>query len=294
MTKPLEVPNHIEEPKNEPSQKHKAASYYAHHYKWSVFPVHSIRDGECTCGKNNCSQAGKHPRTMHGLRDATVNQSLINHWWSEWRDANIGIATGRTSGFIVIDIDDGGEESLEQLAEQYGPLPNTVESITGSGGRHILLGFSEGFKGTISNKQAWLPGVDIRGDGGYIVAPPSLHNSGKHYEWELSSRPDEVQIQTMPEWLLNSLVQPEGNKVEKKPNSHWIQIMAGLSEGQGRNPAAASLAGHLFRRYIDPYLVLEIMEMWDQRNNPPLGDELYKVINSIFEKEIKRRNRGGA
>lgn len=260
-----------------PTQQHRAAAYYAHHYQWKVFPV---RYGD------------KIPLTMNGVKDATLQQDLINKWWTSNNNANIGIATGWVSGFIVIDIDEGGEESLEQLTEQYGQLPDTIESITGSGGRHILLQYPNDFIGTIKNKVNFLPNVDIRGDGGYIVAPPSLHASGNFYEWELSSRPGEVELQPVPDWLLKLLVQPEGEKVEKKPNSHWTSLMQGIQSG-GRNNAAAQLAGHLFRRYIDPILVMEIMELWNERNDPPLSEaELYRTVNSIAGKELARRNGG--
>lgn len=149
---------------------------------------------------------GKHPRTKNGLKAASTNLGVINEWWKKWPDANIGIATGQESGFVVLDVDPrhGGDESLALLKNQYGPLPNTIEAITGGGGSHIL------FKnpGLIKNRTNILPGLDVRGEGGYIVVAPSLHACGKRYEWELSSRPLEVPLSDMPEWLLQMIVEP--------------------------------------------------------------------------------------
>jgi len=255
--------------------KHRSAEYYARNFKWHVFPVKN-RD--------------KTPLTRNGVKDATLNQEQINKWWNKLPDSNIGISTGRSSGFIVIDIDEGGEDSLRILTEQYEPLPETVEAITGSGGRHILLKYPCSFKGTIRNKVNFIPNVDIRGDGGYIVSPPSLHKSGQTYEWEVSSRPEEIEISTIPDWLLKLLVEPKGEQINKKSSIYWTSLINGVNEG-GRNQATASLTGYLFRKYVDPILVFKIIQLWNtERNNPPLDDaELIKTIDSIAGKELARR-----
>ena len=268
---------------------YESAAFYASRFKWQVFPVHGMDRGECTCRNKACNHKGKHPRTMNGVKDATTNQDLIYKWWKDWPNSNVGVATGKQSGFIVIDIDGGGEDSLQRLVDQYGELPDTVESITGSGGRHILLKYPDNFNGTIPNKVDWLPSVDIRGDNGYIVAPPSNHESGRSYEWEVLSRPTEVGIQHIPDWLLGQLTKAKEQQTPSRPNSYWSNLMQGISEG-GRNQAAANLSGYLFRHYVDPHITIEIMRMWNERNEPPLNDdELQKVINSIAGKELARR-----
>nr|WP_116316307.1 bifunctional DNA primase/polymerase [Bacillus subtilis] len=109
----------------------KAAIAYASKLNWSVFPLHTPNENHCSCHNPNCQSSGKHPRTNNGLKAASTNLDLIDEWWKKWPDANIAIATGRPSGFTVLDVDPrhGGEDSLELLTNQYGPLPNTIEAI---------------------------------------------------------------------------------------------------------------------------------------------------------------------
>ena len=168
---------------------------------WHVFPVHTPQqDGTCSCKRSDCSRVGKHPRVSQGRNSATTDADTIRKWWSVWPDANIGIATGKESGLIVLDVDEGGDDTLVQL-----PTPDTVEQITGSGGRHLVY-----MRPTESDryltKVRFMPGLDSRADGGYIVAPPSLHPSGRRYEWEGSSDPfDGVAPSPCPQWLLDAI-----------------------------------------------------------------------------------------
>lgn len=264
----------------------KAAIAYASKLNWSVFPLHTPNGKFCSCHNPNCQSVGKHPRTKNGLKAASSNIEVINEWWNKWPDANIAIATGEASGFVVLDVDPrhGGEDSLELLIKQYGPLPNTVEAITGGGGYHIL------FKnpGQVKNRTNILPGLDVRGEGGYIVVSPSLHASGKRYEWELSSRPLEVPLSDIPKWLLQMIVDPEQNKHTKKPDDHWKKIIQGVGEGE-RNTSAASLAGYLLRRGIGASIAYELILLWNERNNPPESIEVIEnTFNSILKRELKR------
>src|SRR5262245_40835910 len=168
---------------------------------WPVFPCHGMQDGQCTCsGKPNCTP-GKHPLTAHGFEDATTDPKQIDRWWTENPDANVAVATGACSGLIVVDEDPrhGGDLTLEDLEAQYGKLPDTVISLTGGGGKHYV--FRHFGKALSSRAHAFGPGLDLKGDGGYIIAPPSLHVSGLRYEWEASSHPDEVPIAAFPAWL---------------------------------------------------------------------------------------------
>ena len=104
---------------------------------WHVLPLHSVVDGKCTCGKVGCTSPGKHPQTPNGLRSATIDLDTINTWFKYWPKANIGIATGKISGIGVLDIDPkhGGEDSLDELVQKYGKIPDTVEAITQSSGQ---------------------------------------------------------------------------------------------------------------------------------------------------------------
>lgn len=268
------------------SQNGKAALAYATKLNWSVFPLHTPNGKFCSCNNSNCQSAGKHPRTKNGLKAASTNLNLISEWWKKWPEANIAIATGQESGFVVLDVDPrhGGEESLDFLINQYGLIPNTIEAITGGGGRHIL------FKnpGHVKNRTNILPGLDVRGEGGYIVVTPSVHACGKRYEWELSCRPLEVPLSDMPEWLLQMIVEPVQDKHAKKPDNYWVKIIQGVGEGE-RNMSAASLAGYLLGHGIAAPIAYELMLLWNERNDPP---ESIKVIettfHSILKKELKR------
>lgn len=167
---------------------------------WRVFPLHGIVRGRCTCGRRDCSSPGKHPLVRRGLYEATTDLAQIEAWWRQWRSANIGIVTGADSGIVVIDIDlPAAIGSLGPLLEQG--VPRTLAGLTGGGGIHLVyasgdleLGNSAGHLPGIDEE---LPGVDLRGNGGYVVAPPSLHRSGGSYEWLDANR----QIATAPEWL---------------------------------------------------------------------------------------------
>lgn len=184
---------------------------------WHVFPVHGVVRGQCTCGRLACSSPGKHPLTRHGLKDATCDIEVIAEWWSRWPAANIGIATGE-SGIVVIDIDLGhrpnaslgwpGEEVPGQRPDVWSSLdrvlhklPRTLTDLTGGGGLHLL--YRGRFQQPLRNRTSSLPGmpdlagIDLRADGGYIVAPPSLHSSGNRYSW-LDPR---QAIADAPEWL---------------------------------------------------------------------------------------------
>lgn len=264
----------------------KAALVYASKLNWAVFPLHTPNKNHCSCQNPNCQSPGKHPRTKNGLKAASTNLNVINGWWKKWPDANIAIATGQESGFVVLDVDPrhGGEDSLELLINQYGPLPNTIEAITGGGGRHIL------FKnpGQVKNRTNVLPGLDVRGEGGYIVVSPSLHACWKRYEWELSSRPLEVPLSDMPEWLLQLIVEPVQDKSARKPDNYWVKIIQGVGEGE-RNMSAASLAGYLLGHGIAAPIAYELMLLWNERNNPPESIEVIETtFHSILKKDLKR------
>jgi hypothetical protein len=142
---------------------------------WPVFPIWPIRDGRCACGKDCGRDAGKHPigrLAPKGFQDATTDEATITHWWTDMPDANIGIATGAVSGLVVLDVDgEGGEASLAALEREHGPLPETPTVLTGKG-RHLYFSHPGV---AVPSRVHVAPGLDVRGDGGYVVAPPSSH-----------------------------------------------------------------------------------------------------------------------
>jgi len=145
-----------------------------------VFPVHTVRNGPCSCGQDCGKDAGKHPRVKGGFKVATTDPKQIRAWWTKWPDANIGIATGAVSGIVVIDIDGpGGLAMLKQLESELGPLPSTPTVKTARGWHRYFKSPASGPAIPCSAGD----GLDVRGDGGYVVAPPSLHASGHVYKW---------------------------------------------------------------------------------------------------------------
>jgi len=151
---------------------------------WKVLPLHTpSRDGTCSCMRPGCPDAGKHPRTEHGVRDATTELEKIHQWWAWWPYANIGIATGSTSGIVVIDIDAdrGGVESWRDYQAKHGKV-ETLTSKTGAG-LHLYFTCPGGVAlKSISNGIG--VGIDVKAEGGYVVAPPSIHRTGNMYLWE--------------------------------------------------------------------------------------------------------------
>jgi hypothetical protein len=168
------------------SELHDAAQGFAHR-GWKVFPLHGIVNDACTCGRGDCSSPGKHPLVRRGLYEATTNETKIRDWWSRWPDANIAIATGAISGLVVIDLDaphaDASVARLDKLGFHLSP---TLGVITGSG-RHLYYASDARPLSNTTRRLPGvgedLPGVDLRADGGYVVAPPSAHLSGATYRW---------------------------------------------------------------------------------------------------------------
>ena len=255
-----------------------AALWYANR-DWPVLPLYGIRNGKCECGDKNCKSPGKHPRIYGGLKDATTDKKIIEHWFTKWPNANIGIRTGRPSGFIIIDVDPihGGEESIDDLEAEYGKLPDTVETLTGGNGRHIFLKHPDYYvKGLVG----FMPGVDLRADGNYVIVPPSLHISGNRYEFEVSSHPKDVEIATAPSWFIELIKKDNDNKESKSVNN--LSNIEVIPEGR-RDSTLTSIAGTMRRRGIDfGEMLPALLEINKRRCKPPLPDsQVEKITKSV-------------
>ncbi|HVT77852.1 MAG TPA: bifunctional DNA primase/polymerase [Acidimicrobiales bacterium] len=178
---------------------------------WPVFPCHTPADlpGACTCRVEGCGSPGKHPRVAGGLNAATVDPAQVDAWWSRWPIANVGIRTGADSGLVVVDVDPDhdGERSLERLAAEHGELPEGRVVRTGSGGRHLYFRHPGGLVRNDAGRKLG-PGLDIRGDGGYVIAPPSLHTSGGKYIVSSGG----ADLPELPDWMLRMARPPEPAK----------------------------------------------------------------------------------
>lgn len=166
---------------------HEAALVYAGR-GWHVLPLYGVENGQCACGDVECGSPGKHPLRVlvpHGLTQATTDEATIRRWWELYLSANIGIRTGAISRLAVLDVDPahGGENSLAALIKQHGELGEARRVRTGGGGQHLYFRHPGGGF-VIKNSAGSLgPGLDVRGDGGYVVAPPSRTVKGA-YVWK--------------------------------------------------------------------------------------------------------------
>ena len=257
-----------------------AALDYAAKHGWHVFPCHTVVDGQCSCGNSACASPGKHPRIKEWQEGSPTDPEQIRRWWTIWSDANIGVATGTASGVVALDVDPrhGGDEALAELVEKYGALPETPESLTGGGGRHILF-MDPG--GNLRNSVSTLgSGLDIRANGGFIIAPPSLHNSGRRYEWEVTSHPHDVSLAKMPDWMLTLLRAP--SPAEPKPGA---DISADIVEGE-RNTTLFRIACALRRNGLQEHaLHAAIAAMNQHQCKPPLDDKEVERIAASASKD---------
>jgi hypothetical protein len=170
---------------------------------WRVHPVHGIRNGRCTCNRADCEHPGKHPRLHRWPEQATTELRTIHRWWAWWPTSNLGTAIG--GGRMVLDVDgEVGAESLRDLERRYGALPETPRAISGGGGHHHHFAV----EGIVGNRVRIAPGIDVRGDRGFVVAPPSLHVSGRRYAWDLAAHPDDLPLAAAPGWVLDLCAQP--------------------------------------------------------------------------------------
>lgn len=175
-----------------PSQNLEAALKYAEH-GWPVFP---------------CNMEKK-PMTKHGFYDATCDEAVIRDWWTSDPDALVGCRTGEKAGVWALDVDlPEGPDSLAALEAENGPLPATLEQRTGSGGHHLFFKYSEDRPVRNDAGKKLGPNLDVRGEGGYVILPPSGHLSGRTYEWVSGDTP----IAEAPEWLLDLVVKPPQEK----------------------------------------------------------------------------------
>jgi hypothetical protein len=211
----------------------------------------------------------------------------VEDWFRRWPTANIAVVTGAVSGTIVLDVDPqhDGDASLSRLEKAHGPIPATVEAVTGGGGRHLYFSHPGG---TVHNRVGLAEGIDLRGDGGYIVAPPSVHPSGRRYVWKKGRAPGETALASMPEWLLR-LVLKEASR-SGHPVTHWRRLVReGVTEGQ-RNNIIASLTGHLLWHGIDPEIALDLLLCWNGAHcHPPLSDdEVAQTVENIARLHLRQ------
>ena len=235
-----------------------------------VVPMHTIKDGKCSCPKGYaCERPGKHPITRHGVNDATTDAEQIAKWWTEHRDANIGIAAGQESNILVLDIDprNGGTETLRRLEKELRPLPPTVTSNTGGGGEHRIFEYPDFSVRKDSTGKLLGAGVDLLSDGCIMVAPPSRHASGNRYGWQEGKSFRDLEPARLPEpWLErmrgntparpdadSALAQPAGLVPEGQRNNHLTSLAGTLQRsGASREAIKAALKAENVAKFTTP------------------------------------------
>lgn len=244
-----------------------------------VFPLHWLKqDGTCSCRLGDMCQAkGKHPRIKNWSDEATTDVAKITGWWNQTPLANIGIPMGEKSGLVALDVDTrhDGDKSLTDLVTEYGALPKTITATTGSGGKHYIFKYTEEL--ALKNVVGFRDGLDVRTQGGLIVAAPSMHQSGNRYAWDSGLSPFECEAAEMPSWLVDE-VRKVGTKLTQKKKAADKQPRKKIKEG-GRNNHLASLAGALRRKGIGEDGIIATLRAENKdRLDPPLDDETIVAI----------------
>lgn len=226
---------------------------------------------------------GKLPLTENGSKDATLNESQARQWWKKWPQANIGLATGLRFFVVDVDLKTGGVETWDMLRAQHGGLPDTIQQVTGSGGQHILFALPAEF--TVKNSQGKLgPGIDVRGQGGYIVADPSIHPETKRaYCWDGMQEIEDQRIAPAPAWLLAMLQESERRQpLPAMPDK--------IGEG-GRNDTLFRAGAKLRRSgWTADEIFASLSVINRNRCHPPLLDaEVRTIANSAAKYEPNAR-----
>lgn len=231
---------------------------------WAVFPV----------------SATKKPLTENGFKDATTSSSKIKSFWRKFPEANIGIATGAVSGLIVLDVDPSSQNDAEsiitQLIERKGIFAQDICARSGGGGFHFYFQHPGKRHVPSTSKLFSIKGLDLRADGGYIIAPPSNHISGAKYVWLDEKSPFENTLPECPVWILDI----KRHKRQILLNNLTEPIIDG-----NRNTTLASVAGLCRSLGLDKESILEILLRQNtQRCQPPLSEEeVSRIANHMSD-----------
>lgn len=226
---------------------------------------------------------GKEPNIAHGVKDATADVAQVKAWWERHPNDNIGLAMGAASGGIVaIDIDvdeDAGKDGYDTLRtweNAHGELPETATSITGRGGYHMLYRMA-GVGNSVGRDSA----VDIRSDGGFIVAPPSVHPNGVAYRWEFD--PEEFPPADADENVKAFVASVQPAKGEGGERRKFERGSVG--EG-GRNDYLYRYGCGLRAKSIEPADIESLVKIANEADcTPPLPDaEVARIIESVLQR----------
>lgn len=263
---------------------------YVNNYHWSIIPIKS-RDKKPAIA------------TWKEYQERRPTADEVASWESRFKNQNVAVICGAVSNLVVLDVDT--EDGYRFLKENGYVIPPTPRTQSSPGKGHFYFQHP-GFP--VKNMIRKVPGIDIKGDGGYVVAPPSIHPSGSTYAWLEAFHPNKTPVAPCPPWLLDLIDRDDGKSTpepaskksalhsdddEVIDDTHWVTdyLRQGFSEGQ-RNDAATKLAGHFIGMGNPPDRVIEILLLWDIRNDPPLGEkEISQVVKSIKQRDAAKKLR---
>jgi Bifunctional DNA primase/polymerase, N-terminal len=206
-----------------------------------VFPLHPIEGARCGCRDPGCRAIGKHPITTGWPKAIASVAAAESSWGERFGERGLGLACGPRAGCFGFDVDPrhGGDKSLAELVAAHGKLPRTWAAESGSGGLHLFFAWPE--DGEVRNSAGKVgPGLDVRGDGGFMVLPPSRHRNGNRNRWVAA--PESAPLSSAPAWLLA-----------------LIRGQSGLARQRARVPAAMVPAGHRHDALVS---LLGLMRRW--------------------------------
>lgn len=230
---------------------------------WSVVPV----------SPGNKLPAVEWARFQHDPAD----DAQLEDWFSIG-GYGIGLVQGAVAGTIVLDFDgETGQETRQRLEREHGDFPNTVEALTPGGGCHVVLDHPGRPVPTV---RKLLPGMDVRGDGGFIVAHPSQHVNGRRYEWDLDHHPEEVAVAACPEWVATLVCDaaPMGGSGQDEPMVHHLRPgPLGMSENviaDGRET------------YMRDTVLAVLRELRDTLQRLPTEAELFDAVWPQYSRKV--------
>lgn len=228
-----------------------------------------------------CRERGKMPLTSDGFHAASRDPEQIRMWWAKWPSANIGVACG-ASNLVVLDVDPrhDGDESLAVLRAALGEgLTETVTVLTGGGGQHLYFRAPTAIVKD-NNTGALGPGLDVKSAGGYVIAAPSVHESGREYAWEVGYGLGEVALQVLPDAIIQRLMDGA------KPQAPQLGTLELIPAGK-RDSTLASIAGTMRRRGLSyDEILAALVAVNERRCKPPLPEsDLQRIATSISRYE---------
>jgi putative DNA primase/helicase len=259
---------------------HQSAALYAEHLRFAIVPIAS---------------GGKNPIISEWPQKATSDRQILDGWWEQWPNANVGFATGQKSQVVVLDIDNRLDRSandvLANLQKEFGNLPATPYVFTGGGGYHFFFRLDQ----PLAKVRGFRPGVDVQADGAQIVLPPSIHHSGNQYRWCDTYNLRTLPLAPIPENIFNAVKFYKSNShianTEQRlciSNSTPVAILDGE-----RNDSLFRIASKLLRYHLVDHAYTMIHAINEKHCQPPLPKtEVATIFHSVAKYEVKRL--GGA